>query len=170
MGATWSPESVNRCRTPSALSMRTRSCAPVDVPMGPPPEACLRLGFCPRSRFCVRPGGFASGLLAEAREMRGQLAERRELLVRMQLLRALEERGLGLGDVGVGNAAIHRAHGGAGLPVLEADAFGAELWIDHEDVLALADRLVGTLGLAGPTVDALLRDHRRHRALSCACL
>src|SRR5437868_3157725 len=33
MGAMCSPQSVKRWRTPSALSMRARSCAPVDVAM-----------------------------------------------------------------------------------------------------------------------------------------
>src|SRR5438093_601781 len=141
MGATCRPESVNTWRTPSALSMRTRSCAPVEVGMGLPRR--LRN-------------------LAEAGEARGKLPERRELLVGVQAERAIVEHLLGLDDVGIRDAAVDRANRRAGLLIVEADALGAQLRIDDEDVLALADGLVRALGLARPAVDALHGDEGRH--------
>src|SRR5579859_3122101 len=102
MGAMCSPLRLKTCFTPSALSMRTRSCAPVAVPM--------RLGRGP----------------AEARQVRGQLRQRRKLLLGVELLRPLQQVSLGLGDVRVGDAAVHRTDRRAGLLVVEADALGAE--------------------------------------------
>ena len=57
--------------------------------------------------------------------------------------------------LGIGQAALDRAHGLAGLVVVEADALGAELGVDHVDLVALADRLVRALGLARAAVDAI---------------
>src|SRR5205085_7774871 len=95
-------------------------------------------------------------------QVRGKLRERREPLVGMDLLRAREEGLFALGNVRIGDAAVHRADRRAGFLVVEADALGAEHGIDDEDVLALADGLVGALRLASAAVDALLGDHRRH--------
>src|SRR3954468_13741555 len=80
----------------------------------------------------------------------------------MELLRAREQVRFRLRIAGVGDAAVDRAHRGAGLLVVEADALGAERRVDDEDVLALADRLVRALGLAGPAIDAFLGDDGRH--------
>src|SRR5439155_14167048 len=49
-----SPDSVKRWRTPSALSIRTRSCAPVAVPMGTP-SMSLRVEPAARDRACGPP-------------------------------------------------------------------------------------------------------------------
>src|SRR6266581_575377 len=92
---------------------------------------------------------------------------------------ACEQDVVGLGDVGVRHAAVDRADRRAGLVVVEADALGALLGDDVEDVVGdggmhgavgglplhapLIDGGVGALGLAGPAVDTLAGDHRRHR-------
>src|SRR5712692_1800051 len=98
---------------------------------------------------------------AEPRQVRGERRERRETLVRMDFLRPRQKHFFALGDVRIGDAAIDRADGRAGFFVVEADALGAERGIDDEDVLALADGLVGTLRLAGAAVDALDRKSTR---------
>ena len=120
----------------------------------------------------IREGASASGrdlpviavraLLAEAREVRRQRGELGELLVRVQLLGAAEEVLFGFDVVRIGDAALDRAHRLARLVVVEADALGAQVRIDHVDVVALGDRLVGALRLAGAAVDALLGNHRGH--------
>src|SRR3954465_16079354 len=83
----------------------------------------------------------------------------------MELLRAREQVRFRLRIAGVGDAAVDRAHRGAGLLVVEADALGAERRIDDEDVLALADRLVRTLRLTGAAVDAFLGEDRGQSGL-----
>src|SRR5207253_4503239 len=91
---------------------------------------------------------------------------------------ALEEQRLALRPLGVGHTAVDRADLGARLLIVEADALGALLGDDVEDVVgdrrmhravgrlpldpALVDGGVRALGLAGAAVDALARDHRRH--------
>src|SRR5262245_5173627 len=113
--------------------------------------------------------------------------------VRFEGLLGMEDPGLGdelllgLRVVRIRNAAIDGTHGGALLLIEEPDALGALLGHDEVDVLhkcgmrltivlprlpAFIDGGVGTLGLAGPAVDALLGDHRRHRrrTLQCAVL
>src|SRR5262245_876389 len=107
--------------------------------------------------------GSGCGLLAEAREVRGEVAAGRELLVGVQLAGAVEERLLALHVVRIGDAALDGADRLAGLVVVESDALRAEVRIDDVDVLTLRDRLVRALGLAGAAVDALLGDHRGHR-------
>src|SRR5437588_10286433 len=142
MGATCRPESVNTCRTPSALSIRTRSWAPVEVGMQVPSvRRWPSLGW--RSR------GFA-----EPRQAGGKLGGRRQLLVGMEPPGPLVQRRFRLDDVRIRDAAVHRAHRRARLLLVEADALGAQLRIDHEDVLALADRLIGALRHTGAAVDA----------------
>src|SRR5256712_11572808 len=92
---------------------------------------------------------------------------------------ALEEQPLALRPLGVGHAAVDRADLGARLLIVEADALGALLGDDVEDVVgdrrmhravgrlplhpALVDGCVRALGLAGAAVDALAGDDRRHR-------
>src|SRR5436305_384992 len=80
----------------------------------------------------------------------------------MQLLGAREQIAFGFEVVRIRDAAVHRADGGAGFLVVEADALGAELRVDDEDVLALADGLVGTLRLTSPAVDAFFGDDGCH--------
>src|SRR5262249_9210726 len=96
-----------------------------------------------------------------------------------------------LGNVRIGYAAVHRAHRGAGLVVVEADAFGALLGDDVEDLArqrrphrpvgclpvhgALIDGRIGALRLACAAVDAFAGDHGRHerelrRSVPAACL
>src|SRR5687768_12996980 len=110
----------------------------------------------PRATTRARPR--RRELLAEAGEVGGQYVERRELLVGVQLLGAIEERDLGLLVARIGQAALDGTHGLAGLVVMEADALGAQRRIDHVDVVALGDRLVRALRLAGAAVDALFGD------------
>jgi hypothetical protein len=76
--------------------------------------------------------------------------------------RALDQHGLALGVLGVGQAALDGADGLAGLVVVEADALGAELRVDHVDLVALGDGFVRALGLASAAVDAVGRDVGRH--------
>src|SRR5262249_36235400 len=91
---------------------------------------------------------------------------------------------LGLRIVGIRNAAVDGTHRGALLLIEEPDALGALLGHDEVDVLhergmrlalvlprlpAFIDGRVGTLGLAGPAIDALLGDHRRHRRRNLQC-
>src|SRR5437867_5670380 len=94
---------------------------------------------------------------------------------------ALEEQRLALRPLGVGHAAVDRADLGARLLVVEADALGALLGDDVEDVVgdrrmhravgrlpldpALVDGGVRALGLAGAAVDAFAGDHCRHRGV-----
>jgi hypothetical protein len=95
----------------------------------------------------------------------------------MERLGAGEENGLGLGDVWIRHAAIHGAYGGARLLSEEADALGAFLRDDIENVLrkgrmhdavqlvlhaTLVDGGVGTLHLAGAAVDAFRGNYRCH--------
>src|SRR5437588_6512137 len=80
----------------------------------------------------------------------------------MEFLRPLEQDILRLEIVRIRNAAIHRADRRARLFVMEADALGAERGVDDEDVLSLADGLVGTLRLARAAVDAFLGNHGCH--------
>src|SRR5690606_9182877 len=94
-------------------------------------------------------------------EPRGEVGT--EILVRVDLARLGDELLLGLHVVGIGDAAVHRAYRGAGLLLVEAHAFRAEVRVDDEDILALGDRAVRALRLTGAAVDALLRDHRGHR-------
>src|SRR5438876_10605096 len=91
---------------------------------------------------------------------------------------ALEEQRVALRPRGLGHAAVDRADLGARPLVVEADALGALLGDDVEDVVghrrmhravgrlpldpALVDGGIRALGLAGASVDALAGDDRRH--------
>ena len=93
----------------------------------------------------------------------------RELFVRVKLAGAVEQ-GLGVFlVVRIRQTALHRAHRLAGFVVVECNALGAQSRIDDVDVVALADRLVRALGLAGTAVDALFCDVGGHTAQS-SCL
>src|SRR5690606_41982152 len=59
-----------------------------------------------------------------------------------------------------------RTHGLASLVLVEPDALGAQIGIDHIDLFALGDGLVGALGLASATVDALFGDMGGHLGVS----
>ena len=81
----------------------------------------------------------------------------------MQAHRAGEELILGLDVLGVGQAALDRAHSLTSFVIVEPDALGAEVRIDDVDFVALADGLVRALRLAGTAVDAVVGDVRRHK-------
>src|SRR3954471_4515102 len=104
----------------------------------------------------------ASGPGAKARQRCGQLGERRELRLRVELLRPVVEDRLRLWDVRIGDAAVDGTDGRAGFLLVEADALGTEDRVDDEDVLTLADGAVRALWLASAAVDAFLGDHRCH--------
>src|SRR5262249_12337287 len=97
-------------------------------------------------------------VLTEARRI--LVAER---LLGMERLGARDQRLLGLLVVRIGEAALDGANRLAGLVIVKSHALGAELRIDDVDVVALADRLVGALGLASPAVDAFVGDVSGHR-------
>src|SRR6266496_976543 len=170
MGAMWRPDSVNAVPTPSLRSMRATSCPPVSVPMRPPRVSSVENAECPARRKSARGirGRLVRGLrrLAEPRQARRQLAERREALVGVDRGEARVELLLRLAVGRIRDAAVDRAHRGAGLLVMEAHALRAELGVDDVDVFALADGAVRALGLAGAAVDAFLGDRRRHRSSS----
>src|SRR5438067_1748396 len=176
MGATWRPESVNTWRTPSALSMRTRSCAPVEVAMtgtrftanlpirGHHTSRCV---WCPRNSNSMKASASALRELAEARERGRKLGQRRNGRAGMKPPGALVQHGFVFRDVRIRNAAVDRTHRRARFLLVKADALGAQLRVDDEDVLALTDGLVRTLRFAGAAVDALHGDHRRHGRVDC---
>src|SRR5437879_256837 len=69
-------------------------------------------------------------------------------VVRVQAHGAVDEELLFFGVLRVRQTALDRAHRLTRLVIVEADALGAELGIDHVDFVALADRFVRALGLA----------------------
>src|SRR4051812_23133139 len=77
------------------------------------------------------------------------------LIVWVELEGALEKGVLFFADLGVREATLDRADCLAGLVVIEPDALGAQLGIDHVDLVAFADRLIRALGLARAAVDAV---------------
>src|SRR5690348_1403517 len=100
-----------------------------------------------------------------------------EGLLRMQFLRALDQRFLGFWIFRIGDAAVHRAYRRALFLIKEPDAFGALVGNDVIDVLhergmsravqfpfgrAFVNRGVGAFGLAGTAVDALLGYYGGH--------
>jgi hypothetical protein len=58
--------------------------------------------------------------------------------------------------------AIHGADLLALRLVVVADAFGAQVGVDHVDLLSLGDGAVRTLGLADVAVDAVVGDDQGH--------
>src|SRR5438132_12318896 len=98
MGAMCSRESVNRCFTPSAFSIRTRSCAPVAVAMLP----LLRLERAYRNRAGAPAGGpldarFVRGEGGTAVEDRAGAAGRDESELEMGQLGAGRQRHVRVG-------------------------------------------------------------------------
>jgi hypothetical protein len=75
------------------------------------------------------------------------------------------EHQLRLLSIGIGQAGVDGAHRGALLGVVKAHALGAARGVDHVEGLTRRDRLVGTDGLAGPAVDAVVDDERGHGSL-----
>jgi hypothetical protein len=101
--------------------------------------------------------------LAEARRIVVHVCALLELfIVGMEIERALDERLLVLDVIRIRQTALDGTHRLASLVVVEADALRAELGIDDVDLLALADGLVRTLGLASAAVDAVCGDVGRH--------
>ena len=80
----------------------------------------------------------------------------------MQLNRALEKKLFALGALRVGETTLDGTDGLTGLVVEEPNALGAQVRVDHIDVVALADCLVGALGLTGTAVDAVAGDVGGH--------
>ena len=80
----------------------------------------------------------------------------------MDLFRAFEQNLFGLAIVRIGQAALDGADRLARLVVVESDALGTKLGIDHVDVFAFGDGFVRALGLAGSAVDAVGCDVGRH--------
>src|SRR5262249_53233365 len=111
----------------------------------------------PRVRL---PGGAPrAASLAEA----GRVVVRGGLLLQLRVVGvelegARQEDLFRLDDLRIGEAALHGADRLTRLVIVEADALGAELGIDHVDLVALADGLVGTLRLACAAVDAIFGD------------
>src|SRR5687768_7711481 len=103
----------------------------------------------------------AMSLLAKARGKAAGVDSPSELRVfGMQSESALEEHVLRLFVVRIGQAAFDRADRLTRFVIVEADALGAELRIDHVDRVTLRDGFVGTFGLAGAAVDAVFGDAR----------
>ena len=80
----------------------------------------------------------------------------------METQRALDERRLGLDVLRVGQAALDGADGLTCLARVEADALRAEARVDHVDLRALLDGLVGAFGFAHIAIDAFVGDHQGH--------
>ena len=81
-----------------------------------------------------------AGLLAEAAQVLRQLGDRRELGVGVELAGAGQQGRLFLAALGVGDAALDGAYRLAGLVVVEADALGAEVGVDHIGVVTRTAR------------------------------
>jgi len=82
--------------------------------------------------------------------------------VRMQLQRPSDENGLLLRTVGIREATFDRTYCLASLVVVEANALGAELWVDNVQVVTFRDRLVWAFGFTSSAIDAVLRYIGRH--------
>ena len=87
------------------------------------------------------------------------------LVVGVELHGALDQDRLGFRVIRVRKAALDRTDRLTLLVVEEADALGAGLRVDDVDLIALADRVVGALRLAGPAIDAFFRDVGGHGPL-----
>src|SRR5579885_156812 len=155
------------------------------IRLTPPSHAGAK---APRRAQAESPGpGRDAGLFrnarAFARAAKGLLLleSRREVraegLIRMELLGALDQYFLALGNVGVGDTAIHGADRGALFLVKETDAFGAFLRNNVIDVFlqcgarlsielpgcaAFIDGGIRALRLARAAVNAFFRNQCRH--------
>lgn len=74
----------------------------------------------------------------------------------------------GLHMSGIPDDAVDRADTDAGRLLIVTDALGAATGVDLVDLLTQADSLVGALGIAHVTVDALVGDEQRHLRPPCA--
>ncbi len=79
---------------------------------------------------------------------------------------AFEKDVLHLGNLRIGKTTLDRTHSLTSLVVEETHALGAEVGVDHVDIVALADGLVRALGLACTAVDAIAGDVGRHMRAS----
>lgn len=82
--------------------------------------------------------------------------------MRLLSARARQQRGLALLAIGIGEACVDRAHLGALLLLEEAHAFGAAAGVDHMELLAGPNGLVGADRDASATARAVLHDDGRH--------
>src|SRR6185312_16861379 len=80
----------------------------------------------------------------------------------VQLQRALDQHGLVLTMLRVGQAALYRADRLTGFVIVETHALRAELRVDDVDLVPFADRLVRALRLASAAVDAVRGDVGAH--------
>ncbi len=80
----------------------------------------------------------------------------------MQLDRSLDQKRFVLANLRIGQAALDGANRLTRFVVVEADAFRAQLRIDHVDLVAFADCLVGALRLASAAVDAVFGNVGSH--------
>jgi hypothetical protein len=65
-------------------------------------------------------------------------------------------------NTGVWDTARNRADFLAHLGAIESDALGAEIRVDHVNVISRSNRLIWAFGLTSSTVDAIFCYHRRH--------
>ena len=72
------------------------------------------------------------------------------VVVGVELQRALEQDRLGLGPIGIGEAALDRADGLTRFMIVEADALGAEIGVDDVDIVPFADGIVRASGSHAP--------------------
>ena len=84
----------------------------------------------------------------------------------MQIDGALQKKLLALGKLWIRKTTLDRTHSLTSLVIEETNALGAEVRVDHIDVVALADGLVRALGLACTAVDAIAGDVGRHMRAS----
>ena len=81
---------------------------------------------------------------------------------RMQCPRPRDENLFGFEIVRIGDAAIDGADRRAGLIIMKTHALRAEERVDDIDRIALADRVIRALGLAGAAIDALAGNRGGH--------
>jgi len=80
----------------------------------------------------------------------------------MQRDGALEEDVLDLRNIWIRKTTLDGTHSLTSLVIEEPNALCAEVRVDHIDIVALADCLVGALGLTCTAVDAIARDVGSH--------
>ena len=86
--------------------------------------------------------------------------------VGVDCLGSLEQGLFSQDNVGVEDAAVHRAHLRALRPTEEANALGASILIDLVHVLALADAMVRTHRHASGAIDTGVGYRKRHREIT----
>ncbi len=80
----------------------------------------------------------------------------------------VEQIGFGLDVARIGQTTLDRADRLTRLVVVETDALGAQLGVDHVDRITLGDGFVGALRLAGAAVDAIGSDVSSHGGANAA--